>query len=1113
MTTSKPIPSGHGAASGGRASAKARAVPPARGVAESGHRHALLTDLRESLVRQRAQFEAIGRVGQAETLLNGDMNGLARDITAVAVETIGCARANVWLFNEDETELECIDHFDRATGEHSTGMVLREKEFVNEFEALKSSRYVDASDAATDPRTAGYVEGYIRPNRITAMLDTSVHVASGNLGVICFEHVDTPHRWTQDEIAFGGQLADKFAFGLMSSLRLRADQRLRASEASLALAQAIAHVGSWEYDHEAGSLYWSDETYRIFNADPKIFLPSHEAALVLRHPDDREKVERTFRAALEARTAYALRSRVVLGDGRVRVVYEIGQTSYDEAGKPLRTIGTVQDITERKAAEEALAYHDRILRAVTRGTARLIKTDSLAEGMPDALRIVGETIGVERVLVIENPPDDGSRAIVRHVWESADAPASIVEFGIDVDPVDLDRWRAPLAEGLPVVLHLSQAKGSLRTLFERLGNKSVLLMSIPVDGRPGGVVGIDACKEERTWTSVEIDALAIFAGVIGGAIQRRQTRESLERSEERFRAVSETARDAIIMTDADMRVVYWNRAAERILGHTAEEAQGKPIRLWMSPEPFAQAATGGVSHDGPAAADPVANGTVELEATRSDGSLMPVELSISSLDVAGERYAVCILRDITMRKQAEAKMLEMAHFDSLTGLLNRRIFVAAAEQAIARAQRSEGREGFAVLYLDLDHFKDVNDTLGHPVGDKLLQEVGRRLTRAVRKTDTVARFGGDEFAVLAIVSGGPANVAALADKVLAAISKPVLVDGNAIRTGTSVGIAVYGTDATDAETLLSYADLALYRAKSEGRGTYRFFTEAMDVEVRARVRLAIDLREAIETDQLFLMYQPQVDIRNGRIVGLEALVRWRHPTRGLLDPSQFIAVAEQNGLISALGHWVLGETCRQLRRWLDDGIAVARMAVNLSALQFKASELLERDIAAVIAGSRITPDRIEFELTESVFMESSRELDDMLGRLRDQGFRLSIDDFGTGYSSLAYLRRLPVDRIKLAQEFIRDVPMDPGASTIVKAAIAIAREFGLTVIAEGVETEEQLALLKAWGCHEVQGYLYSPPRTPDDLRALLLAGEIRPAPAKASATGTKRGKRRSRAGA
>jgi diguanylate cyclase (GGDEF)-like protein/PAS domain S-box-containing protein len=700
------------------------------------------------------------------------------------------------------------------------------------------------------------------------------------------------------------------------------------------------------------------------------------------------------------------------------------------------------------------------------------------------------------VVVIENPPDGDPPAIVRHLWESADAPASIAELGIDADPDDLGRWRAPLAEGLPAVTHLSQAEGSVRTLFERLGNKSVLLMPIPVDGRPWGNIGIDACKEERTWTSVEIDTLAIFAGVIGSLIQRQRTRESLERSEERFRAVSETARDAIIMTDVDMRVAYWNRAAERILGPTAEEAQGKPIQIWMSPEPFGQAVAGDGSRGGAPAADAFANGAIELEATRSDGTQLPVELSISSLGVAGERYAVCILRDITMRKQAEAKLLEMAQFDSLTGLCNRQVFVAAIDQAIARAQRSDRREGFAVLYLDLDHFKDVNDTLGHPVGDKLLQEVGRRLTRAVRKSDAVARFGGDEFAVLAFTSADPENVAALADKLIAAIAKPVLIDGNAIRTGTSIGIAVYGTDATDAETLLSYADLALYRAKSEGRGTYRFFAESMDVEVRAHVRLAIELREAIATGQLFLMYQPQIDIRDDRIVGLEALVRWRHPTRGLLDPSQFVAVAERHGLIFTLGHWVLDEACRQLRRWHDDGIAVARMGVNLSALQFKAPALLELDIAAAIADSGIRPEQIEFELTESVFMDSSRELDNMLGRLRGQGFRLSIDDFGTGYSSLAYLRRLPVGRIKLAQEFIRDVPMDPGASTIVEAAIAIARAFGMTVIAEGVETAEQIALLKKWGCHEIQGYLYSPPRAPDELRSLLLAGRIRPAPAK-----------------
>jgi diguanylate cyclase (GGDEF)-like protein len=396
-----------------------------------------------------------------------------------------------------------------------------------------------------------------------------------------------------------------------------------------------------------------------------------------------------------------------------------------------------------------------------------------------------------------------------------------------------------------------------------------------------------------------------------------------------------------------------------------------------------------------------------------------------------------------------------------------------------------------VLYLDLDHFKDINDTLGHPIGDLLLQSVAERLRANVRETDTVSRFGGDEFALIATELKQPGDAATLAEKVLAMISEPVSLRDIEVRSGATIGIAVYGPESADAEALLSHADIALYRAKSERRGTYRFFTETMDFEVRTEFMLGAELRDAIASNQFYLLYQPQVEIHTGRITGVEALVRWRHPTRGIVSPGQFIPIAEKSGLIVALGRWVMHESCRQMREWLDAGVAPSLIGVNLSARQFKAPHELENDIAAILQETGVPRQRVELELTESVLMDASREHGDVLLRLRRAGFRIAIDDFGTGYSSLDYLRRYPVDRIKIAQQFMID-PAEGFDDAILRAAIALARELKLEVIVEGVETARQLQRVKSCGGRDVQGYYFSKPLGADAMMALLRKGSFRP---------------------
>ena len=362
----------------------------------------------------------------------------------------------------------------------------------------------------------------------------------------------------------------------------------------------------------------------------------------------------------------------------------------------------------------------------------------------------------------------------------------------------------------------------------------------------------------------------------------------------------------------------------------------------------------------------------------------------------------------------------------------------------------------------------------------------------IRETDIVARFGGDEFALINTNIGEPTDAVVLADKVLKVLGQPFSIQGGEVRSGASIGIAVYGSDAPDAETLLSQADVALYRAKAEGRGTYRFFTDAMDREVRSRVTLSSELSKAIASGQLFLMYQPQINTETRDIIGLEALVRWHHPMRGVLSPGEFVPIAEKSGLIVALGQWVLHEACRQMKEWRDAGTAPPLIAVNVSALQFKTPFKLENEIKAILAETALSAGLLELELTETSFMEVSSEHGDALRRLRDAGLRLAIDDFGTGYSSLEYLGRLPVDRIKIAQTFMLNLTSRPINGTIVKTAISMAHELGLDAIVEGVETAEQVELIRSWGGHKVQGFYFSKPMTAGDVEALLRAGKISP---------------------
>jgi diguanylate cyclase (GGDEF)-like protein/PAS domain S-box-containing protein len=463
---------------------------------------------------------------------------------------------------------------------------------------------------------------------------------------------------------------------------------------------------------------------------------------------------------------------------------------------------------------------------------------------------------------------------------------------------------------------------------------------------------------------------------------------------------------------------------------------------------------------------------------KADGARIDVAIYARALTHEGRAAALIAVIDMTERKRAEARVTHMAHHDVLTGLPNRLRLRARMEEMLARMRRTG--KGVATLCIDLDNFKSVNDALGHPSGDVLLQCVAERIRNVIREEDTAARLGGDEFAILQGNVGDPAEVAALARRFLAEVSEPFDVMGHQVMIGASVGIALAPGDGEDPDSLLKNADMALYRAKADGKGAYRFFEPEMDARAQARRRLEMDLRQAMLTGTLEIHYQPLVHLDSGEVSGLEALLRWPHPERGFIPPMEFIPVAEDTGLIAPLGAYVLRQACADAAKWPPH----VKLAVNLSPLQFRTGDLF-MVVKQALEQSGFSAKRLELEITETLLLERVDHVLATLHALRALGVRISMDDFGTGYSSLSYLRSFPFDKIKIDRSFVRDLGSNAEAQAIVRAILSLGLSLGITITAEGVETNEDLACLKAEGCHEAQGFLFSRARPQAEVLEML----------------------------
>lgn len=767
-------------------------------------------------------------------------------------------------------------------------------------------------------------------------------------------------------------------------------------------------------------------------------------------------------------------------DGRIIDVQVDWNYKYDEAGQVAGFISVAADITAARRDRMLLDGRQRVL-------------EMLARDEPLDKVLTAIVTYIEQIA----PALYCSIHLLDHDSQTLTTAANLRLPGFYVEAVEglaigrgIGSCGTAAATGQRVIVEdvLSHPYwGDFRELMARTGFRAC--WSEPIRSRDGHVLGTFAIYTETAMApgAGELELIRTAAELAAIVIDNLQAAEAIRVAEERARLILESTTEGIFGLDLEGRATFVNPAAADMLGYTPAELTGCKIHEIIHgyypdgrPMPLDECRMLAASLRNQE------NHVADEVLWRKDGSCFPVEYWATGVHKDGLlEGAVVTFRDITARRQAEQEIEHLAYHDALTGLPNRRRLREQLDNAVTMVQR-DGR-WFALHLLDLDHFKDINDSLGHPVGDQLLCEVARRIGDIIRATDSFARLGGDEFALIQTHVEDLEDVAILAQKVIQHLTEPFWLEGSWVTTNTSIGIVVVEQDRNDVDELISRADLALYKAKDNGRGTFAFYEDTMAVALQHELTLARELTGALKQNELFLQYQPQFELVSGRLVGAEALLRWRHATRGVLAPADFLDVAEKRGLMQEIAAWVLREACRQGSLWLDWGHDFGRLALNLSTQQLSASGFAEQTIAE-LSHSGIDPECIELEFTEQVMLEANETARLELMRLSRLGVQVAIDDFGTGLSSLQNLRRFRADKIKIDREFIRDIDTDPNDAEIVKAAIALGNALGLITTAEGVEHAEQVAMLQRFGCQQAQGYWFGQPVSAEQFEANWLRG-------------------------
>lgn len=781
------------------------------------------------------------------------------------------------------------------------------------------------------------------------------------------------------------------------------------------------------------------------------------------------------------RSDYAIRNEEIVmlphGGSKVFDVIKVAMFNDDGSRQGLVTIG--RDITERKLAEGHLRDRSAILDALISCDWMLHSSASWETVAPKVLEQLCAAARFSRVSIFKNSESKDhphpSTATLLLKWSNPGIQAVGKELQyIDFETPQFQRWLDILKHGNPVFGGTQELPAIEVKALKPFGVEAIMLVPIFTDKTWWGNIVIERHQDLVKFTPQELGAIMAIGRSFGVAIEKESTGKRLQQAKIAFDSASE----GIMIIDANASVIGINKGYTEITGYTEEEVLGTTPKIFNIGD-----------HDiwEMIAKDGKWKG--EVSNYRKNGEAYQEWLTLTA--VKDHRGVIInyvgVFADITEIKASQMQLNKLVNHDALTGLPNRRLLNELLDHAIKRGEREQ--QAIAVLFIDLDRFKAINDSLGHQVGDKLLFEASTRISQAIRESDVVARLGGDEFLVMMNVISRPDDAALVAQKIIHALQTEFIINGKEIFIGASIGIAISFKDGNDVDSLIKAADIAMYQVKNRGKNNYCFYSDDLSTNAVARFTMENQLRRSLERQQFELYYQPQVNIATGEIIGAEALIRWNHPELGLVSPAKFIPVAEETGLIVQIGEWVLKQAALQVLEWNQQGLILEWVSVNVSGVQIMRGNFADT-VYGILIETDCEPTQLELEITESTVMQNTEYVIDTFNRIKKLGVRLAIDDFGTGYSSLSNLKRLPLDKIKIDQSFVRDLPDDLDDAVIANTINAMAHSLGFSVIAEGVETKAQADFLENIGCHEAQGYLYGKAVNVNEFTKLLESNKL-----------------------